>query len=461
MEDTTGRPFASPKRVMRRVSKPGYTKIVESPHPKASHQIPSPERVLFPEEDDAAQRIKNEEQRLKQRKEEQKKTKKEKEEEQEDEALKKKLSTLQHHNSEAKNEEALKDQQPSMHPHDELDLEGDCPVVVKTSGNGVGMKSFTSMEMQGLLISVANEFIKSGGNGRYKRILENKAKDEQRDADTIKCLEYVAATDITFLEGIDLDSLLMALRRREAWRTRPLIMAYVTLAQMILCILMLLSPSLPVNRQTIIFGFIYLGTRFAFNEFATTKSLISLTKATILSIMNNVGTIPGILIVSLMSPLCLPFLLVGLVGSFLFDWLVGKIQDWSMSAGLDMAVNAMVEATAMSIGLRSGTCTYSIQAFVGFGFISLMDEAVVSLVEFDPYMASKSIHKREHAQLAKALSMVFIYTFVPAVALVVSYFTFTNQCVLFCAEGSQYMYYVPIPQHLRFAGPAMNLPKTA
>jgi len=311
----------------------------------------------------------------------------------------------------------------------------------------------SGVEMQGLLISMANDFIKTGGNGRYKRIVEEKSMEDQRDTDTLKCLEYIAATDITFLEGIPIASLLMALRRREAWRTRPLVMIYVTAAQIILCVIMLLSPVAPVNRQTAIFGFIYLGTRFSVNSFSTTRSLVSVIHNFITVLTNSVGVCGGIIIVALMSPLAVPICTFILLLTFLFDWLVGRIYDWSISACVDMAVNALVEMIAMSIGLRSGTAIYAIQSFVGFGFISMMDEALVEMIEFDPYMASKSIHKREHAKCAKLASIIIIYTFVPVVMLIVCYFTFTNQCVLFCEDGMDQAYYFDVPKNLRYAGP--------
>lgn len=274
------------------------------------------------------------------------------------------------------------------------------------------------------LLAAARSFIEQKGNGRYNRLRDKLKGNEEEEEKNDSAMLYIAATDLTFVEGkgLTLEMIHEAMRRREAWTKYPYQMTGIALAQIVLCILSIITVNAPLNTSTLIMGAIYVMITATANPFDVTCDL----RKILMKQINNKGT-PVIVACVLLSPIIFFVFSITVV----FDFLVGRILDNTFGSVINIVVQCITIVTAVSIGLRSGDPISAIQTFAGFEFIAGMDEAFVATVHFDTsqYVA---IPSRKDAKFKKAICRVLLYTLIPLLVAGSAYLTLTNRCLAWC-----------------------------
>ena len=299
----------------------------------------------------------------------------------------------------------------------------------------------------------AKEYVLNGGNsGRYTRAKERFEFEMLRQGDIEDYIVlYVAGEDITFLEGATKDEIYRALLRREAWKQKPYTMVGIIVSQMVLCIICMVSANENINLSTVLMTAIFLVATGMSNPFDVTHDLFKALKKRKEKINNEIfRRLSGDeeskreraqkytnLVWLALTPVAILVAPIVLLYTILFDLMVGRFNDITWVNCVNIAVQTIVVCTALSIGCRSGNCINAIQTFSGFDFISMMDEAVINTVKFDPYSDFQVIHRKSgKTDKKKGLIRAFIYVFVPSFILFTGYITFTNACYVFCQNLS-------------------------
>ena len=280
----------------------------------------------------------------------------------------------------------------------------------------------------------ALEYIRTSSKSRFKKAKRNFEEEDRRINDLDDVLLYAASEDLTFVENMSKSALLEALIRREAWNTRPCTMAGIVFAQVLLCVAAMLSFNEPVNSSTTAMTIIFLITTASSNPFDVFHDLIKLIKKRGSQAIKRIGRTATIAIIAMLSPIWFPLIFVVLVFVFVFDLMVGRIEDNTIGGLANIMVNTIVISTALSVGIRSGSPINAIQTFAGFEFISQMDEALMQQMKFDPYK-DYYIPTRPEAKLKKAYVRAVLYVFVPSVTIFSAYITFSNVCLTFCTNN--------------------------
>lgn len=283
------------------------------------------------------------------------------------------------------------------------------------------------------VLAKALQYINTSTKSRFKQAQKDFDEEEQRVRDIEPVLLYVAAEDLTLLQEMSKSALLEAIVRREAWRTRPIIMSGIVLAQILLCVVAMLSSNEPVNTSTTVMTIIFLVITAATNPFQVNRDLIKFILKRGSPVVDKLGTNGTIAVLIVASPFWIPVAVLVLTCTFVFDLMVGRIEDNSFSGLANVMVNTIVISTALSVGIRSGDPINAIQTFAGFEFISRMDEALMQHMKFDPY-CDYHMPSRPEAKLKKMHVRVILYIFVPVVTIFTTYITFANSCISFCSN---------------------------
>ena len=265
-------------------------------------------------------------------------------------------------------------------------------------------------------------------NGRYKRLKRIQEEEDQLSKDTQLVLEYIASEDITFiLQDLSTDIILESMIRRTAWKKHFGVMVLMSIGQIAMCVIAILTVNQPMNLSTLAIAAVYIVCISTANPFHVTRDL----SAIVLKKIDKVKVKYGSLVRAVAVLFALPVIVVVFVCGALFDFLVGRVIDNSYEGAVNIIVNAIVVSTGVSVGLRSGGPVGAIQTFAGFSFIASVDEEFMARFKFDPYEAW-IVPTRKQANKIKLVSRSFMYTLVPVIFLCVLYVTLTNNCIVFC-----------------------------
>jgi hypothetical protein len=180
----------------------------------------------------------------------------------------------------------------------------------------------------------------------------------------------------------------------------------ISLAQVIICMIVLLTENSPINQSTVIMAIIYLLASSSTNPFEVTNDLVSLMKQNY-DRKFRPSLAMRILYWSIAVPLS-PLFVIPLCVTATLDMVVGKINNISYGEMVNIMVNFIVIFTGFSVGLRSGNAVNAVQTFAGkyfassilhiiivaetgFQFIGELDEAILMTFEID--MNALTSHK--------------------------------------------------------------------
>jgi hypothetical protein len=271
-------------------------------------------------------------------------------------------------------------------------------------------------------------------NSRMKSIMNQFESREDFETKKKAIIAFKAATDPSYLIQSSIEEIWMAVKRREAWAQVPLKMAATAFAQVLLCLLALLAYNAPVNTSTLVMAIIYAVTMASVNPFEVTWDLVGILEREI----RKVGRKNGFLLAYLAVFLCVPLLLIAFLATITFDFFVGKVLDCSYGSLINIVVAAIVRATAISVGLRSHNPISAIQTFVGFDFISNMDEVIIATVRVDMKAATSMGNATPNWNQSKRAKMtrvrVALYIIIPCIVGFFAYTTAWNVCWFFCYE---------------------------
>ena len=272
-------------------------------------------------------------------------------------------------------------------------------------------------------------------NSRMRSIINKFKSAEDVEAKKKAIIAFKAATDPSYLIQSSIDEIWLAVKRREAWAQVPLKMFGTSLAQLILCLIAMLAYNAPVNDSTLVMAIIYTITMASVNPFDVTTDLVNIVDKEVTKIGQKYTMGVAYLLVALASPiLAIPFAV-----AIIFDFFVGKVLDCSYGSLINIAVDAVVKATAISVGLRSSNPISAIQTFVGFEFISQMDEAIIESVDVDMLALTSLGNATPNWNNSKRGKMqrvrISLYILVPFIVGFFSYTTIYNVCYMFCDDN--------------------------
>lgn len=288
-----------------------------------------------------------------------------------------------------------------------------------------GVNKVTTLE-DALKVNITNSRMKSVMN-QFKSAedMENKKK---------AIIAFKAATDPSYLIQSSVDEIWMAVMRREAWAQVPWKMAGTSIAQVILCFIALLAYNAPVNVSTLVMAIIYTVTMASINPFDVTWDLIGIIEKE----GRKIGRKNGFVVAYLVLFLAMPVLAIGFGVTIIFDFFVGKVLDCSYGSLINIFIDAIVKATAISVGLRSSNPISAIQTFVGFDFISQMDEVIIDSIEVDMKAMTSMGNATPNWNQSKRAKMtrvrISLYIIIPAIVGFFTYTTAYNVCYVFCNE---------------------------
>eukprot|EP00428_Durinskia_dybowskii_P065680 CAMPEP_0170373356 /NCGR_PEP_ID=MMETSP0117_2-20130122/10027_1 /TAXON_ID=400756 /ORGANISM="Durinskia baltica, Strain CSIRO CS-38" /LENGTH=314 /DNA_ID=CAMNT_0010628245 /DNA_START=25 /DNA_END=966 /DNA_ORIENTATION=+ len=216
-------------------------------------------------------------------------------------------------------------------------------------------------------------------NSRMKRVMKQFQDQEDHESKKKAIIAFKAATDPSYLIQSSVDEIWMAVLRREAWAQVPMKMIGTSCAQVILCFIALLANNDPVNTSTLVMAIIYTITMASVNPFDVTWDLVGIVEKEGRKIARKNGWILAWFVLFL----SLPLLAIGFGVTIIFDFFVGKVLDCSYGSLINTVIDAIVKGTAISVGLRSQNPINAIQTFVGFDFISSMDEVIIESIQVD------------------------------------------------------------------------------
>jgi hypothetical protein len=265
-----------------------------------------------------------------------------------------------------------------------------------------------------------------------KRILKQFSDEEDAESKKKAIIAFKAATDPSYLIQSSVEEIWMAVLRREAWAQVPIKMGGTACAQIVLCFIALLAYNAPVNTSTLVMAIIYTITMASVNPFDVTWDLIGILEKE----GRKIGRKNGFVVAYLVGFLCLPFIAIAFGVTIIFDFLVGKVLDCSYGSLINIVIDAIVKATAISVGLRSDNPISAIQTFVGFDFISSMDEVIIASVQVDMKALTSLGNATPNWNQSKRAKMtrvrVSLYILIPAIVGFFTYTTAYNVCYVFC-----------------------------
>jgi hypothetical protein len=272
-------------------------------------------------------------------------------------------------------------------------------------------------------------------NGRMKTILKRFQSEDDMEAKKKAIIAFKAATDPSYLIQSSVEEIWMAVKRREAWAQVPFKMIATSCAQVILCFIALLAYNAPVNLSTLVMAIIYAITMASVNPFDVTCDLVGIIEKEGRKLGRKHGFIP----VYILGVFLIPVFAVGFGVTIVFDFFVGKVLDCSYGSLVNIIIDAIVKATAISVGLRSSNPISAIQTFVGFDFISNMDEVIIETIDIDMKAATSLGNATPDWNQSKRSKMtrvrVTLYILIPAIVGFFSYTTAYNVCYVFCNDN--------------------------
>ena len=271
-------------------------------------------------------------------------------------------------------------------------------------------------------------------NCRMKRIMNQFQDMEDQESKKKAIIAFKAATDPSYLIQSSVDEIWMAVLRREAWAQVPWKMIGTSCAQVILCFIALLAYNAPVNTSTLVMAVIYTITMASVNPFDVTWDLVGIVDKE----MRKIGRKNGFVVAYLLVALASPVLAIGFGVTIIFDFFVGKVLDCSYGSLVNIVIDAIVKATAISVGLRSSNPINAIQTFVGFDFISQMDEVIIASIQVDMKALTSLGNATPNWNQSKRAKMtrvrVALYVLIPAIVGFFTYTTAYNVCYVFCND---------------------------
>jgi len=272
-------------------------------------------------------------------------------------------------------------------------------------------------------------------NSRMRSILNKFKSTEDVEAKKKAIIAFKAATDPSYLIQSSIDEIWLAVKRREAWAQIPLKMIGTSMAQVVLCLIAMMAYNAPVNASTLVMAIIYTITMASVNPFDVTMDLVGILERQVAKFGQKYTFGLAYLLVALASPiLAIPF---GV--AVIFDFFVGKVLDCSYGSLINITVDAIVKATAISVGLRSSNPISAIQTFVGFDFISQMDEVIIDSVDVDMKALTSLGNATPNWNNSKRGKMqrvrISLYVLVPLIVGFFSYTTIYNVCYVFCDDN--------------------------
>mmetsp|Transcript_14114 Transcript_14114/g.23487 ORF Transcript_14114/g.23487 Transcript_14114/m.23487 type:complete len:360 (-) Transcript_14114:253-1332(-) len=269
-------------------------------------------------------------------------------------------------------------------------------------------------------------------NCRMRRILRQFNDEESQESKKRAIIAFKAATDPSYLIQSTMEEIWTAVMRREAWAQRFWTMAFTAVAQVVLCFIALLAYNAPVNTSTLVMACIYTVVMATVNPFDMTFDLVGIIEKEGRKIAKKNGWPLAFFVLFLSIPVLVVFFSVTIV----FDFLVGKVLDCSYGSLINTVIDAIVKSTSISVGLRSSNPINAIQTFVGFDFISSMDEVIIESIDIDMSAMTSMGNATPNWNQSKRSKMtrvrITLYIVIP---LIVGFFTYTtayNVCWVFC-----------------------------
>lgn len=266
--------------------------------------------------------------------------------------------------------------------------------------------------------------------GRARRMQEALEDEEKQEKLKSAIMMFKLSTDPSFLEGCTPDELWLAILRREAWRQHPYSLLAITVAQISLCLISMLSSNDKVNSYTLGMAIIYALALSTSNPYNVTSDLKRILTRHFNEIEQKHNRTTAIII----FVVCALPLLIAFSVTLLFDFFVGRVKDSSYGALINTVIDVLVISCGLSVGLRSGSPIDAIQTFAGFEFIMNMDEAFINTIQVD-LNAPTSRHHREGKKRKILITRITLYVLVPIIFILVGYITFTNICVAQCGDA--------------------------
>lgn len=214
----------------------------------------------------------------------------------------------------------------------------------------------------------------------------------------------------------------------------PLKMFGVSCAQIILCLICLLTKNSPINGSTIFMAAVYILTVCASNPFCKCNDVTNYIKGWFgyrpprgnekAKKPNTLGLIAFCFFLS-------PVLMIVYGVCFILDISIGEMLDLSYGNLVDCIINIIVIFTGFSVGLRSGNAIGAVQTFAGFSFIAEMEGMLMDTIDIDLDAMTAHIHGKGNGRKALAVRLV-VYILTPIILVFFMYVTFTNTCLVFC-----------------------------
>lgn len=272
------------------------------------------------------------------------------------------------------------------------------------------------------------KFIRDMIEKRAKRVAKSYEFVEQFESTKKEAIIAIVANDPSFLVHATLEELWEAILRRHAWHFSPVIMTAVTGMQVVMAVIPLLSKNSDFNISTGLMALFYVVSLAAANSFALCTDL----KRMITKPMAKLEKKHGKTVVYCLYALMSPGLLLAFAVTAILDLSMGKVIDLSAGSVANVLVNVLIQSTSISIGLRSGNTVGAIQTFVGFDFLSTIDEAVIN-ANVNHHDLTKRRHdfdQRDYAKILIARLVMYVSTFIILGG--VAYVTYVNDCLFFC-----------------------------
>lgn len=282
-----------------------------------------------------------------------------------------------------------------------------------------------------LLIAFSDEKRKRAALS-MKRKLEEIREDKKLKNDIIT---FAYATDSSYLRRCTPDQVWEGILRREAWKQIPMAMFLVTLVQIGICTIIMITKSSAVNISTLIMAILYVLAMATSNDFVITKELNAiLSKALRKATATKASRMFTIALGVLLFPILVVVLLLAYLVTAILDFTSGPILDVSFANMVNILVNITVVFSALSIGLRSQDPISAIQTFVGFDFVNSLDEGIMACVDVDLLAPTLRVKKPAKNKILTIRIAVYVATLFVLGSTV--YLTFSNKCVIFCGDNS-------------------------
>jgi hypothetical protein len=267
---------------------------------------------------------------------------------------------------------------------------------------------------------------------KFERLLE---EDETKKKHMNDIIRFYYSTDLTFARDSSEDAMIFGIKRRAAWAQDPLRLTAVTVAQIAICLVVILSHNEPVNGSTVFMAILYLMAYSTTIKFTVTSELFSLLGQYNQSFLKAHQGQELLLIGHRVGGLLLsPVLLLPLSITYLIDITVGKLTNLSYAEIINVAVDFMVMFTGFSVGLRSGNPINAVQTFAAFDAIRGLDEIIIE--NYDPSLESLVSHGDSKGKQRKMLVVrIAVYLTIPILLILFVSITVTNKCFAFCSDA--------------------------